>query len=296
LLTKKRADFLLFKMCIELMIKKEHLTIQGLQKMLAIRASMNKGLSKVLKRVFSPLNHSVGAKGGIIPVDRPIFKIEIISKPNWISGFSSGESCFDVRIIKNKSGSQVQLRFIISQDERNRTLLNLIIEYLNSGILQTFINKVVLTILNYDDILNVIIPFFDKYPILGIKPLDYNDFKLIAYLLKEETHLTVEGLEQIYKIKAGMNTNRIQSNWDIDRKTYLINSGNSKINQLANDTSNYMTKNRRNYSTKAQSNVLDPLWVTGFVDAEGCFSIIIEISEPLKWKVRTSFEMIIYYK
>jgi len=118
---------------------------------------------------------------------------------------------------------------------------------------------VVLTILNYDDILNVIIPFFDKYPILGIKPLDYNDFKLIAYLLKEETHLTVEGLEQIYKIKAGMNTNRIQSNWDIDRKTYLINSGNSKINQLANDTSNYMTKNRRNYSTKAQSNVLDPL-------------------------------------
>jgi len=54
LLTKKRADFLLFKMCIELMIKKEHLTIQGLQKMLAIRASMNKGLSKVLKRVFFP--------------------------------------------------------------------------------------------------------------------------------------------------------------------------------------------------------------------------------------------------
>lgn|SRR5690554_1509862 len=27
---------------------------------------------------------------------------------------------------------------------------------------------------------------------------------------------------------------------------------------------------------------LDPRWVTGFVDAEGCFSIIIDISEPLK--------------
>lgn len=25
---------------------------------------------------------------------------------------------------------------------------------------------------------------------------------------------------------------------------------------------------------------LDPMWVTGFVDAEGCFSIIIEITEP----------------
>jgi len=27
---------------------------------------------------------------------------------------------------------------------------------------------------------------------------------------------------------------------------------------------------------------LDPLWVTGFVDAEGCFSIIIEILECSK--------------
>ena len=36
---------------------------------------------------------------------------------------------------------------------------------------------------------------------------------------------------------------------------------------------------------------LDPNWVTGFVDAEGCFSIIIEIPNSLKWKVRTSFEI-----
>ena len=36
---------------------------------------------------------------------------------------------------------------------------------------------------------------------------------------------------------------------------------------------------------------LDPNWVTGFVDAEGCFSIIIEIPNSLKWKVRISFEI-----
>jgi hypothetical protein len=27
---------------------------------------------------------------------------------------------------------------------------------------------------------------------------------------------------------------------------------------------------------------LDPNWVTGFVDAEGCFSVIIEVLNPLK--------------
>lgn len=41
---------------------------------------------------------------------------------------------------------------------------------------------------------------------------------------------------------------------------------------------------------------LDPNWVTGFVDAEGCFSIIIEISNSLKWKVRASFEINLHEK
>lgn len=41
---------------------------------------------------------------------------------------------------------------------------------------------------------------------------------------------------------------------------------------------------------------LDPNWVTGFIDAEGCFSIIIEISDTLKWKVRTSFEINLHEK
>lgn len=41
---------------------------------------------------------------------------------------------------------------------------------------------------------------------------------------------------------------------------------------------------------------LDPNWVTGFVDAEGCFSVIIEISESFKWKVRISFEINLHEK
>lgn len=36
---------------------------------------------------------------------------------------------------------------------------------------------------------------------------------------------------------------------------------------------------------------LDPNWVTGFVDGEGCFSIIIEIKDISNWKVRASFEI-----
>jgi hypothetical protein len=39
---------------------------------------------------------------------------------------------------------------------------------------------------------------------------------------------------------------------------------------------------KKNLSIDHHLHKLDPNWVTGFVDAEGCFSIIIEVSSPLK--------------
>ncbi len=44
LITKKGADYLLFKMAVNLIQNKEHLTMVGLRKIVAIRASMNWGL------------------------------------------------------------------------------------------------------------------------------------------------------------------------------------------------------------------------------------------------------------
>lgn len=46
LLTQKRADFELFKLVIELINRKEHLTSEGIEKIISIKASINRGLSK----------------------------------------------------------------------------------------------------------------------------------------------------------------------------------------------------------------------------------------------------------
>jgi hypothetical protein len=54
------------------------------------------------------------------------------------------------------------------------------------------------------DILNIIIPFFDKHLLVGVKRLNYLNFCKIALLMKDKAHLTEEGLTQIIKIKAGM--------------------------------------------------------------------------------------------
>jgi hypothetical protein len=61
LLTKKRADFELFKAIIELIIQKQHLTREGVIKIVELRASLNNGLSKELTKGFP----------GINPVERP---------------------------------------------------------------------------------------------------------------------------------------------------------------------------------------------------------------------------------
>jgi hypothetical protein len=56
------------------------------------------------------------------------------------------------------------------------------------------------------NILNIIIPFFDKHLLVGEKRLNYFNFIKISLLMKDKAHLTEEGLIQIKKIKADMNT------------------------------------------------------------------------------------------
>ena len=50
--TQKAADFLLFKQVVELMNNKVHLTTEGLNQIVNIKASMNLGLSDKLKLEF----------------------------------------------------------------------------------------------------------------------------------------------------------------------------------------------------------------------------------------------------
>lgn len=53
LITQKQADFLLFKQAVELIVKKEHLTKEGLIKLINIKAAMNFGvLPDALKAEF----------------------------------------------------------------------------------------------------------------------------------------------------------------------------------------------------------------------------------------------------
>jgi hypothetical protein len=68
----KGTDFELFKQIIIMMKNKEHLTREGILKIIAIRASMNLGLSNVLKTSFPD----------IIPISRLVVTDNKIKNPN----------------------------------------------------------------------------------------------------------------------------------------------------------------------------------------------------------------------
>jgi hypothetical protein len=203
LLTQKAADLLLFKKAVELVNNKAHLTLEGLEKIVNIKASMNLGLSDMLISEFP----------GYVPVERPVINNDnVILSPYWISGFVSAEGNFDVRVpsTNSKLGYRVQLRFRISQHKRDLILMQKIMEYLGSGKIYKYAGKsaISLTIVDFKDITNILVPFFNENSIVGIKLHDYLDWCKIHSLMLNRSHLTVEGINSIRKIKSGMNTGR----------------------------------------------------------------------------------------
>lgn len=205
LLTKKAADFLLFKQVIELINNKAHLTVEGLNQIVNIKASMNLGLSEMLKSEFPEY----------APVERPVINCDnAILDPSWISGFVSGEGNFDVRMppSKSKMGYRVQLRFRITQHDRDIILMEKIVKYFGAGKIYKYNGKsaVALTIVDFSDITDIIVPFFNENPIVGVKLYDYLDWCEIQRLISKRSHLTVEGIDSIREIKSGMNRGRGQ--------------------------------------------------------------------------------------
>ena len=88
------------------------------------------------------------------------------------------------------------------------TLLLAIIEFLKCGNIYRKGDVYDLRVSKFGDITSKIIPFFKKHQIIGVKARDFEDWCKAAELMKQKKHLTLEGLEEIRKIKAGMNRGR----------------------------------------------------------------------------------------
>ena len=197
LITNKKADYLLFKQAITIIKNKEHLSIEGLLKLVGIKATLNWGLSDKFKESFPT------AKAVVRPsVIYNTLNVKI-NNLNWIRGFIEAEGSFQV-ITQNSS--RVSLRFSLTQDIKDEVLLKDIVTYLNYGRYYKTPrrNEGQFLVTVFSDINDKLIPFLKEYPLLGTKKEDYLDFVEIAKLIKSKVHLTNEGLERIKLIQSNM--------------------------------------------------------------------------------------------
>jgi hypothetical protein len=128
--------------------------------------------------------------------------------PWFITGFADAESSFIVSITKDKkhkTGYKIILCFSISLSEKDKALLENIQTFFGVGkIYKHSQNSYIYKVQSIKD-LQVIIVYFDKYPLITKKRADYLLFKQIIELMQKKEHLTVAGLREIVAIKASLN-------------------------------------------------------------------------------------------
>lgn len=79
--------------------------MDGLEQITAIRATINKGLSDLLKASFP----------NVIPTPRPVVVDQTIKDPNWLAGFTSAEGCILVKSSINLSINSTLQRWTINE-------------------------------------------------------------------------------------------------------------------------------------------------------------------------------------
>lgn len=114
-------------------------------------------------------------------------------------------------IIRNKSDRKFKFevggRFCITLHAKDLDILNLIKDFFGIGsiLYNKKDNSYIYVVTSLKGFTNVIIPHFNKYPLITHKQIDFYLFKLGVELLNAKEHLTLEGINKFVSIKASIN-------------------------------------------------------------------------------------------
>jgi hypothetical protein len=133
----------------------------------------------------------------------------------WLVGFVDGEGCFSCPIFRNgsmKLGWQVQPSFTVVQVESSRDVLDSMASYFGCG--KVYVNRRHdnhredlwrYHVSKFGDLRDVIVPFFERYPLRNAKRDNFAKFAEVIGLIDQRRHLTVPGLIEIAGIAQTMN-------------------------------------------------------------------------------------------
>ena len=193
----KSIDFKLWSECVEIMNNKEHITDEGLNRIISLKSILNKGLTEKIKLDFPNINN----------LERPAFKVsDLPLDPYWVSGFScmQGDSSFFVQIIEPKIARAI---YQVGLHERETPLLYKLQEFFGGvGAISTSSTRSVcrFAVAGTSDLIKNVLPHFLKFELAGSKHSNFIIWSQILKLIQSKAHLTTEGLNQIKELKSGM--------------------------------------------------------------------------------------------
>jgi len=206
LLTTKLVHFKLWSSVLDLKIQKDHLTIEGLLKIVALKIHSPKGLSLKLQEAFPNYINFITEKPSYDPNFSNL-------NYNWLAGMINADGSFSASLANSpnsKHGLVCNTRIMLTQHSDNKLVLTKIKEFLGFGSVYEGKKNG-----NYYDYkitglkeTNLFIENFNSAQLLGAKSLDYQDFCKIIQMKNSKLHLTKEGLKEIDNLIKKMNNTR----------------------------------------------------------------------------------------
>lgn len=166
---------------------------------------------------------------------------ELKLDPMWVTGITDGEGNFSASSTKNANNTKIALTFKIDQKEDSAGILYDLSRYFNCGrVVADNRGFKSFKVTKLTDIVNVVIPHFDKYPLVTSKQLNFQAFKEIALILNSKSTTLDIDFARIENLIGNMNSRRSF----LEKWTYL---------------------------SQSTLSVLNPNWLQAFIDGEGSF-------------------------
>lgn len=131
----------------------------------------------------------------------------------YISGYVDGEGCFSVSFSLRKKllvGWETKPSFSVSQNKGRAQVLRLMKNIFGCGFLRQDRKTLKYEVRSLNDLIERIIPHFEKYPLLSTKNNDFKYLKQICRLMLKGEHRKAIGLKKITKIAFKMNPDGVR--------------------------------------------------------------------------------------
>ena len=204
LMTYKLVYFNLWVKVLEIIERGDHLTDEGLKNIIEIKAAFKEGLNSKLLVLFP----------NATPVLRPDYLPNLnLLNEEWLSGFINTDGSFSLSKYKTPNRSlefNIVPQIRIYQDDISLKVLESIQKLVGTGNIispSSGRNVSTLAFTSKSSILSLI-NILNKYPLQGVKRLDYLDFCKGYDLYLKKEHLNPSGLKKILSIAKGMNNGR----------------------------------------------------------------------------------------